>query len=68
MPELDGASGALEAEIAKLQQQEADLKEAIARTVGELGDLRTGTLTNQQLPDQVLDALENLQEICNRKT
>ncbi len=68
LPELEGATGAVEAEIAKLQQQEADLKEAIARTVGDLGDLRTGDLTNQRLPDEVLDGLENLQEICNRKT
>ncbi|TQV95058.1 hypothetical protein V2A60_009866 [Cordyceps javanica] len=68
LPELDGAAGAIEAEIAKLRQQEADLKEAIARTIGDLGDLRTGKLTNQQLPNEVLDGLENLQEICSRKT
>ena len=58
----------MEGEIAKMQQQEADLKEALARTIDELGDLRTGELSNQQLPDEVLDRLENLQEICNRKT
>ncbi|KAJ4155180.1 hypothetical protein LMH87_000437 [Akanthomyces muscarius] len=68
LPELEGATAAVEGEIAKLQQQEADLKEALARTIDELGDLRTGELTNQQLPDEVLDRLENLQEICNRKT
>ncbi|KAM3481739.1 hypothetical protein MY5147_000536 [Beauveria neobassiana] len=68
LPELDGAAGAVEAEIAKLRQQEADLRETIAHTIADLGDLRTGSLTNQQLPDEVLDGLENLQEICNRKT
>ncbi|KGQ07432.1 hypothetical protein BBAD15_g7207 [Beauveria bassiana D1-5] len=68
LPELDGAAGAVEAEIAKLRQQEADLRETIAQTIADLGDLRTGSLTNQQLPDEVLDGLENLQEICNRKT
>ncbi|ATY66022.1 Kinetochore subunit NKP2 [Cordyceps militaris CM01] len=68
LPELDGAAGAVETEIAKLRQQEAELKEAIARTITDLGDLRTGTLANEQLPNEVLDGLENLQEICNRKT
>ncbi|KAK8140987.1 hypothetical protein G3M48_001152 [Beauveria asiatica] len=68
LPELDGAAGAVEAEIAKLKQQEADLKETIAQTIADLGDLRTGSLSNQRLADEVLDGLENLQEICNRKT
>ncbi|KAJ6779611.1 hypothetical protein PWT90_05625 [Aphanocladium album] len=68
LPELDGASGAIEAEIAKLQQQEADLKEAIANTINDLGSLRTGDFTNPELPNQVLDGLEKLQDICNRKT
>ncbi|KAM3530062.1 hypothetical protein NHJ13051_001511 [Beauveria bassiana] len=68
LPELEGAAGAVEAEIAKLRQQEADLRETIAQTIADLGDLRTGSLTNQRLPDEVLDGLENLQEICNRKT
>ncbi|OAA63068.1 Kinetochore subunit NKP2 [Cordyceps fumosorosea ARSEF 2679] len=68
LPELDGAAGAVEAEIAKLRQQEADLEGAIARIIADLDDVRTDNLKNRQLPDQVLDGLENLQEVCNRKT
>lgn len=68
LPELEGAGDALEAEIARLEQQEADLKDEIAKTVGDLSDLRTGSFANQQLPDQVLDGLESLREVCDRKT
>lgn len=68
MPELDGAAGALEAEIARLEEEEAALTESIRQTVGGLSDLRYGKLANAQLRDEVVDGLASLQEACEGKS
>lgn len=68
MPELEGAAGALQAEIARLEEQEAELTESIAAIVGGLSDLRHGRLKNPGLREDVLDGLTTLQEACDRKS
>lgn len=68
MPELEGASGALQAEIARLEAQEAELTESMGQIVGNLGHLRYGELRNPDLRDEVVDGLASLQEACERKT
>ncbi len=68
MPELDGAAGALQAEIASLQEQEAELTESISAIVGGLGELRHGAMANPNLREDVLDGLTSLREACNQKS
>lgn len=67
VPELDGAAAALEADIAKLQEEEAALTESIRRTVAGLSDLRYGKFANGQLRDEVLDGLMSLESTCEGK-
>ena len=68
MPELDGASGALEAEIKQLEDEEAALLASVKQTIGGLSDLRYGKLANGQLRDEVLGGLTSLQEACKEKS
>lgn len=68
IPELEGAVGALEAEIKRLEEEEAALQESIQQTVGGLSDLRYGKMANSQLRDQVLEGLKSLQEACESKS
>lgn len=68
LPELAGASDALEVEIQNLQREEAALVESITRIVGNLSDLRYGKLGNTRLRDDVLDSLDSLQETCEGKS
>lgn len=68
VPELDGAAGALEAEIAQLEEEEATLTESIRRTVGGLSDLRYGKFANGKLRDEIVDGLASLQEACEGKS
>ncbi|POR37335.1 Uncharacterized protein TPAR_02463 [Tolypocladium paradoxum] len=67
VPELDGAAGALEAEVEQLEEEEAALLAAVKQAVGALSDLRYGKLANAQLRDEVLDGLASLQEACKGK-
>ena len=66
--ELDGATGALELEIEKLQQEEAALLESIQQTIGGLSDLRYGKFANAQLRDEVMDGLTTLQQACEDRS
>ncbi|PNY26106.1 Uncharacterized protein TCAP_03949, partial [Tolypocladium capitatum] len=68
VPELDGAAGALEAEIKQLEEEEAALLASLKQTVGGLSDLRYGKLANGRLRDEVLDGLDSLQEACKGKS
>ena len=68
VPELDGAVGALEAEIRLLEEEEAALLASMKQTVGGLSDLRYGKLANGQLRDEVLDGLTSLQQACEAKS
>ncbi|KAK4242125.1 Cnl2/NKP2 family protein-domain-containing protein [Achaetomium macrosporum] len=68
LPDMEGAIGALEAELQLLEEEEAALLSSVRGTVGAMSDLRYGRLANSQLPDQVLDGLANLQEICRGKS
>ncbi|KND94003.1 hypothetical protein TOPH_01225 [Tolypocladium ophioglossoides CBS 100239] len=68
VPELDGAAGALEAEIKQLVAEEAALLASVRQTVGGLSDLRYGKLANGQLRDEVLDGLDSLQEASKGKS
>jgi centromere-localized protein 2 len=68
MPELQGATGALQAEIARLEEQEAELAGSMAQIVGNLSELRYGKFANPKLRDEVMDGLTALQEACERKT
>ncbi|AEO71749.1 b9cc7c2f-3ac6-49df-87cb-7e09bdcfe99f [Thermothielavioides terrestris] len=67
LPEMEGAVGELEAELQLLEEEEAALLASVRQTVGAMSDLRYGRLANSQLPEQVLDGLANLQEICRPK-
>lgn len=64
---MDGAINELEAEMQLLEEEEAALLASVRQTVGGMSDLRYGRLANSQLPEQVLDGLGNLQEICKTK-
>lgn len=68
VPELDNAVEELTATVRCLEQEEADLTEAIQQTVGSLSDLRYGRLANGQLREQVLEGLETVQETCQSRT
>lgn len=68
IPELTGAIGALEAEIEKLEQEEAALLESAQQTIGGLSDLRYGKFANDQIKDEVIDGLRTVQEACESKS
>jgi centromere-localized protein 2 len=68
VPELDGAAGALEAEIEKLREEEAALSESIRQTIGGLSDLRYGKFANGQIKDEVIEGLASLQDTCESKS
>ncbi|KAK3304623.1 Cnl2/NKP2 family protein-domain-containing protein [Chaetomium strumarium] len=68
LPDMEGAIGALEAELQLLEEEEAALLASVRGTVGGMSDLRYGRLANSRLPEQVLDGLVNLQEICRGKS
>lgn len=68
IPELEGAVGALEAEIKRLEEEEATLQESIQQTIGGLSDLRYGKLANGKLRDEIVDGLKSLQEACENKS
>ncbi|KAH6891270.1 Cnl2/NKP2 family protein-domain-containing protein [Thelonectria olida] len=68
IPELDGATGALEAEIEKLKEEEAALLESVKQTIGGLSDLRYGRFANGQIADEVIDGLKNVEAACDRKS
>lgn len=67
LPDMEGAINELEAEMQLLEEEEAALLASVRQTVGGMSDLRYGRLANSQLPEQVLDGLGNLQEICKTK-
>ncbi|QBZ54025.1 hypothetical protein PoMZ_09716 [Pyricularia oryzae] len=58
---------AVESQIKDLHTEETRLLELVKKTVGDLSDLRYGRLSNASLPQQVLDGLKNLQDICENK-
>jgi centromere-localized protein 2 len=64
---MEGAIGGIEAELQLLEEEEASLLASVKQTLGAMSDLRYGRLANSQLPEQVLDGLGNLQEICRTK-
>ncbi|KAJ4136261.1 hypothetical protein NW768_003872 [Fusarium equiseti] len=68
IPELEGAAGVLEAEIEKLQEEEAALLESVQQTVGALSDLRYGKFSNGQISDEVIDGLKNVEAACENKS
>lgn len=65
MPELDGATGALEAEIEKLREEEAALLDSVTQTIGGLSDLRYGKFANNQIKDEIIGGLKTVQDACN---
>lgn len=68
LPELQGASAAIQAEITRLREEEAAITQSIKQTVDRLGDLRYGNMADSSLKDDVLDGLASLQETCESKT
>ncbi|KAF4973585.1 hypothetical protein FZEAL_9286 [Fusarium zealandicum] len=64
IPELEGASTALEAEIEKLKEDEAALLESVQQTIGALSDLRYGRFANGQVGEEVIDGLKNVEAAC----
>ncbi|KAH6622777.1 Cnl2/NKP2 family protein-domain-containing protein [Chaetomium tenue] len=67
LPDMEGAISGIEAELQLLEEEEASLLTSVQQTLGAMSDLRYGRLANSQLPEQVLDGLGNLQEICRTK-
>lgn len=67
LPELQGAVGALEAEIRQLEEEEAELTAELGNTIGSLSDLRYGKLANSQLREEVVDGLGSLQDACRSR-
>jgi centromere-localized protein 2 len=65
---LDGAAGALEAEIEKLKEEEAALLESVKQTIGGLSDLRYGRFANGQIADEVIDGLKSVEAACDSKS
>ncbi|KAF5024928.1 hypothetical protein F66182_3012 [Fusarium sp. NRRL 66182] len=68
IPELEGAAGALEAEIEKLNQEEAALLESVQQTIGALSDLRYGKFANGQISEEIIDGLKNVEAACEDKS
>ncbi|KAK7425271.1 hypothetical protein QQZ08_008292 [Neonectria magnoliae] len=68
IPELDGATGALEAEIEQLAREEAALLESIKQTVGGLSDLRYGKFANSEIREEIIDGLKNVEAACEGKS
>ncbi|KAH8175552.1 cnl2/NKP2 family protein [Sarocladium implicatum] len=68
VPELDSAADALEAEIRRLNDEEAALSETIKQTIGALSDLRYGKFSDGQVRDEVIEGLATLRQSCEDKT
>ena len=58
----------MEAEIKKLEQEEAELLESVRQVVGEMSDLRYGRLSSSTLRETVIDSLNSVQETCKKKS
>jgi centromere-localized protein 2 len=67
IPDLDAAVAAIEAELARLGEEEAKLTELVTQTIGGLSDLRHGKFANAQLRDEVMDGLASLEQSCKNK-
>jgi centromere-localized protein 2 len=67
VPELDSATEALEADIRKLNEEEATLNDSVQQDVGALSDLRYGKFSNGQIRDEIVDGLRTLQDSCEGK-
>jgi centromere-localized protein 2 len=65
---MDSAVADMEAEIKKLEEEEAALLEAVKQTVGSMSDLRYGRLGNAQLHDSIMEGLKDFQETCEGKS
>lgn len=64
---MESATHDMEQEYQKLEEEEANLLEAIKQTVGSMSDLRYGRLANPKLKYEVIDGLKDFQEVCKRK-
>jgi centromere-localized protein 2 len=67
LPDMESAISELETELQLLEEEEVSLVVSVKQTVGAMSDLRYGRLANNQLPEQVVDGLANLQEICRAR-
>ena len=68
IPEMDSAVADMEAEIKKLEEEEAALLSSVEQAVGSMSDLRYGRFANSQLLDGVMEGLKEFQETCERRT
>ena len=66
MGELERAADVVEADLERLQAEEAALRRSVAQQIGSFSDLRYGRLANAQLPKDVAEGLSALQEACTR--
>ncbi|KAF4453085.1 hypothetical protein F53441_4172 [Fusarium austroafricanum] len=66
--ELEGAVGALEAEIEHLKDEEAAVLESVQQTIGALSDLRYGKFANGQISEEIIDGLKNVETACENKS
>nr|RBQ90237.1 hypothetical protein FVER53263_04674 [Fusarium verticillioides] len=68
IPELEGAAGALHAELAHLKEEEAILLDSVQQTIGGLSDLRYGKFANGRISEGVIDGLKNVEAACENKS
>ncbi|TQS36790.1 hypothetical protein Golomagni_02751 [Golovinomyces magnicellulatus] len=65
IPELVGAINGLSYEIQEAEEKERSIMEEMQKIIGELSDLRYGTLENPDLRDQVIERCTRLDYVCN---
>lgn len=67
VPELESAAEDVEAEITRLEEEEAALLESLRQVVGGMSDLRYGRLANPGLRETVVESLSSVRETCRRE-
>ncbi|KJK82231.1 hypothetical protein H634G_02425 [Metarhizium anisopliae BRIP 53293] len=68
IPDLHGAAAAMQSEMQRLEDEEAELVASIRQTIEDLSDLHYGKLSNPELNKDVLEGLASLQDACASKT
>ncbi|KAF4637747.1 hypothetical protein G7Y89_g324 [Cudoniella acicularis] len=64
LPEMETAATDISEEIRRLEEESRTMLEEMRSTVGGLSDLRYGRLASEQLPEEVLEGLERLENSC----
>ncbi|CAG8042330.1 unnamed protein product [Penicillium salamii] len=73
LAEMEAASANIEHEIASIDEEAAIILEKLQTTVGDMSDLRYGKLqgpagTAEDMASQAIQGLQNLEDVCYRKS